>query len=536
MKIKKIELKNGYKRFNHLTIDLGEKPAKIVALVGANGSGKSSIFDGMLFLHNAHGKIGDTQARTFEYHSMNKQPGFDYRNVTVLFESGDYQTVRKELASQGKDKAMFSFRSPHRHNGNLKISQSKALPGILQNNYGASYSSDIDQKMEQNYRRLFVKYNQYLEEKDCKPSEAKKHIIGQLNDSLENCLDLKITSIGNIEASEGTLYFEKKDHPSKFEYNVLSSGEKEVVDLILDLYLRQDEYSDSVFIIDEPELHLNTSIQRKLLIEINKLIGPKCQLWVATHSIGFLRALQEELKDHCQIIYFDSDRKWASEPQTLRPMNKTRYNWVKIFETALDDLSGLVSPKQIFYCEGKDKPAANGAERGLDAKVFNNIFSEQYHDTVFVSSGGNTELDQRSQIGISLLSKVFTDLKINVLKDRDMASGKVTSENDRQVYLNTNLENHRVLKRWEIENYLYDKEVLLKYCSENSLTFNEGKYDLLVTDIVNQDVKSLTSQIRSICGISGSINPESFKIQLSQFICPDMETYKELESCIFERA
>ena len=29
MKIKKLELKNGYKRFHHLTIDLGEEPARI---------------------------------------------------------------------------------------------------------------------------------------------------------------------------------------------------------------------------------------------------------------------------------------------------------------------------------------------------------------------------------------------------------------------------------------------------------------------------------------------------------------------------
>jgi len=34
MKIKKIKLMNGYKRFHDLTIDLGDNPKKIVALVG----------------------------------------------------------------------------------------------------------------------------------------------------------------------------------------------------------------------------------------------------------------------------------------------------------------------------------------------------------------------------------------------------------------------------------------------------------------------------------------------------------------------
>lgn len=56
MRIKKIQFKNGYKRFFDLTIDL-ESPKRIIALVGTNGCGKSSVFDGMLFLNNAHNAI-----------------------------------------------------------------------------------------------------------------------------------------------------------------------------------------------------------------------------------------------------------------------------------------------------------------------------------------------------------------------------------------------------------------------------------------------------------------------------------------------
>ena len=47
---------------------------------------------------------------------------------------------------------------------------------------------------------------------------------------------------------------------------------------LLDLYLRKDEYTDSIYIVDEPELHLNTAIQRKLLIEINKMVPVNCQI------------------------------------------------------------------------------------------------------------------------------------------------------------------------------------------------------------------------------------------------------------------
>ena len=49
MLIKKIHL-NGYKRFHDLTIDLGENPKRIVALVGPNGCGKSSFGSGQLHI------------------------------------------------------------------------------------------------------------------------------------------------------------------------------------------------------------------------------------------------------------------------------------------------------------------------------------------------------------------------------------------------------------------------------------------------------------------------------------------------------
>lgn len=535
MKVKKIQLKNGYKRFHDLTIDLGDNPKRIVALVGPNGCGKSSVFDGMLFHHNAHGQIGNKGQRNFTYHSMNQTPTYNFGNVVMEFSEGSYRDIRTKKEVSGKENTIFSFRSSYRYNSNLKVSQTKATTEIRLNNYGATTASDIDEKMEENYRRLYIKYNNYLNDEDCKPSEAKAKIIGDLNNSLENCLDLKIVSIGSIESSQGTLYFKKDDHPSDFEFNVLSSGEKEVVDILMDLYLRQDEYDDTVFLIDEPELHINTSIQKKLLIEINKLVGPNCQIWIATHSIGFIRALQEDLKHDCQIIQFEDGINWASSIQTIKPMKKTLAKWKEIFETALDDLAGLISPRRLIYCEGKDRPSARGEERGFDAKVFNNIFSEKYHDTLFISSGGNTELDQRSEIAIAILTKVFSDIEILVFKDRDVSSGKLTTENDRQVYLRTNPLNHRILKRWEIENYLYDKEVLTKFCDENSLSFNEVEYDKFVTDIVNQNIKDETGKIKNICGITTSINAEKFKLQLSTFITEGMAVFKELEECVFER-
>lgn len=171
----------------------------------------------------------------------------------------------------------------------------------------------------------------------------------------------------------------------------------------------------------------------------------------------------------------------------------------------------------------------------MDAQVFNNIFGQSHPEALFISSGGNTEPDQRSAIAIAILGKVFPDVNIWVLKDRDMASGKSTNERDREIYLDNNPGNHRVLQRWEIENYLYDKRVLKAYCAAEELEFDDIKYNAFVRDIYNQNLKDQTGVIKNICGIKGSISSDHFKLSLSNHLTAEMPVFQELESCIFER-
>lgn len=535
MKIKSIRIKNGFKRFFDLTIDLGENPKRIIALVGSNGCGKSSVFDAVLYAKSRHmGYIGKHHGRGNDYFFMNENKSHD-DSVKIVFDKGEMNDVTERKRADNSLRTLFSFRSPYRYNNQVKASAIVSLPPIKENSYGAALTSEIDDRMEQNYLRLHGKYHDYMEEKNCTPMDAKRDILGQLNDALRNCLDVELVSLGNVVKDKGTLYFKKVDQTEQFSFNVLSSGEKEVVDIILDLYLRKDEYTDTIFLIDEPELHINASIQRKLLTEINKLIEPDCQIWVATHSIGFLRALQKDFNNDCDIIYFDEVKGLGNTQVTLKPSAKTPQLWKRIFSIALDDLTGLVSPKRIIYCEGRAEPTRDGGERGMDAIVYNNIFCKKYPDTLFVSSGGNTEPDKSSAIAITILSKVFTNVEIWVLKDRDLSSSSLSTEQDRQNYLRNNEEHHRVLNRFEIENYLFDKSVLKSYCEEESYPFDETAYHEFVNDVNNMNLKDNTGRIKNICNITHNINPEKFKINLSRHITEGTDVYRELEECIFNR-
>ena len=536
MRIQSLRLKNGYKRFHDLTIDLGPTPARIVVLVGPNGCGKSSVLDGMMYHQQAHEVVGSVRAKDDSYHSMNSARNVTYQDIDITFVGGGkFNDARMSREKLGKSNTVFSFRSPYRYNTYVKIKEVKSVTPIKENNYGAGYAGALDSKMEENYRRLQGMVNHYIQDNDIKPSEARSKIIGALNQSIKRCLDLEIVDVGNVESGRGTLYFAKDDHPNAFEFNVLSSGEKEVIDILLDIFLRKSDFDDSVFLMDEPELHINTSIQGRLLKEIDALVGDDCQIWLTTHSIGFLRTLQSEMRNKCQIIQFDPALKLASESQILKPMKGSAAAWRELFKVALDDLSELVSPKTIIYCEGRDAPSKSGEERGMDAKAFNTIFADTHPDVLFISSGGNTELDQRSQIAIAILGKVFPNVEILVFKDRDMISGRIADESDRQTYLKNNAANHRVMKRFELENYLYDKDVLKSYCCDQGLIFDESDYDAFVVDITNQNLKDDTSRIKKICGISTSINSEVFKLNLANHLTEGMSAFVELADCVFSR-
>jgi len=77
--------------------------------------------------------------------------------------------------------------------------------------------------------------------------------------------------------------------------------------------------------------------------------------------------------------------------------------------------------------------------------------------------------------------------------------------------------------------------VLQAYCQANELDFDETVYDQFITNIADQNVKDETGKIKNICGITGNIKAEKFKLNLAVCMREDMAVYKELEECIFSR-
>ncbi len=530
MRIKNIRLKNGYKRFEDLTIDLGDSPTKLVALVGPNGSGKSSVFEGMLYRQNQYGVIGARANDDFKFHSRDGNPQFSNsreQNVEIIFNTGDFHTVAHSKQNNGDVRTMFNFRSPYRYSSNLKVNTLQAVADIKNNNIGAGSTIHIDDKVTDNYQRLYSLVDRTMKAGGTY-EQAKEKILGELNSSLLNVLNIEIFDHGDILDGKGTLFFKKSDQNKEFEFDVLSSGEKEVVDILIDLYLKKEKFVDSIYIIDEPELHINTNIQRKLLNEIVKIIPDTCQLWIATHSIGFLNALKQDHANDSSIIWFKGN--FAKEETVLTPILKTRENWRMIFETALEDLTGLLSPETIIYCEGRKEPNKDGKELGFDAKIYNQIFELEFPNTLFVSSGGGDEPEKYAGIALKVLTKAFDNVTLLVLQDKDInGSGNPTTDEQREEWIKKNPSVNRMLRRKEIENYLFDFEILKKIKND----IDEEYYKGIVSDVVNGEIKdTVSTELKKYCGFE-QMNKEEFKILLASQVKPDTNVYKELSDVIF---
>lgn len=522
MKIKHLHLKR-FKRFDDLTIDLGECPARIVALVGPNGCGKSSIFDAF------EEKLKDVKSAQraeqpwyfdkFAFHPDEtlRNQGYNKNQAITLTFAG---------AAQGITKKTFHIRSAYRFTPSLDVQSISAQPDILEDNRRPHSSIALDNRLQENYERLLgLAYGEF--ERGKKTGEqVREELLGRINEVLKEVLDVRVSSIGNVIARKGQLYFEKED-ARDFPYQNLSSGEKEVIDLVVDLVIRSPEFDDTIYGIDEPELHLSTAIQRRLLVAIERLIPENCQLWVATHSIGFLRALQDDLADKCAVLDF-SEQNYFAGTHTIRPSIPTRANWQRIFETALDDLVGLIAPKRIVYCEGRAEPDADGTEQGLDAFVYNEIFGKNDPTTLFVSSGGTNDVRKNGSLAIKVLRKAFLDVELLLLHDRDSRT-----DQERTAWLN-DAPYHRMLARREIENYLLDFDVLAAFYASKGGTLSRADYNAVVTDTARQDLKmgQTISQLKALCG-EGQMTNTDFKKTLAVYV-QGTSVYQELRTAIFQ--
>ena len=369
-------------------------------------------------------------------------------------------------------------------------------------------------------------------------NQFKELVIGDIRRAFAKLYpDMELNSLGN-PLEDGTFRFTKGTSKG-FSFKNLSGGEKAAFDLILDLVVACRSYNDTLFCIDEPESHMNAKLQAKLLSVLYNLIPEKCQLMLATHSIGMMRrACDMEKENPGSVVFLDFGDRNFDQPQVIEPTKPDRTFWSKVHDVALADLAALVAPERVVICEGEPRTGKPTRNHSHDARCYERIFEGEFPGTKFVSMGNDRQIVDDQRGVVEVLQLVVGGLKVVRLVDRDDRSNQEVADAKNNGVC--------VLSRRNLESYLFDDEVLRALAV--SVGMGDKADELLAKkrDALSarsgdppDDLKSASGEIYVACRkilnlTQAGNNTKTFaRDTLAPLIKPGMGVYEELKRVIF---
>lgn len=424
-----------------------------MVLTGPNGYGKSAIFEAFNSWRRQHGGFGFRTES--DYFSKVDQEGAarDSGSFEIRFHESDL--VNQQLARKS-----IKVRSAYRHETDFRTTTLNKVTSPT-DDQGLSRLIEPDHSVRKNYEYLAGATVEalYAPENQNRMVEAlRTELVGRVADAMTMVFEgeLSLQSPGN-PLVDGAFYF-GKGTSQHFHFKNLSGGERAAFDLVLDLALHASTFDDTVFCIDEPELHLGTRTQGLLLKALLGLISSNSQLWIATHSIGMMRtALQIGQDQPGDVAFLDLGNTKLDEETHITPSTPSRKFWLEILATALDDMAELVGPRRVVLCEGGNPQGGADAE-GFDARCYRAIFGESHPDTEFISVG-NADAVRHDHLGVGRAVTIVTPAaEVVRVIDRDNRSDDEVNRRRE--------EGTRVLSKRSIEGYLLADEILTSFCEQ----------------------------------------------------------------------
>jgi len=474
MQIQKIRLQN-FKRFTDLTIEGIPENTKLVLLIGANGSGKSSIFDAFEVLNVYSRKLMPSVTALVEKYYQKNDDAF---LIDITSNKGNFHCQTWSDTNSGSTVGELptnsfygrtSFRQISRLTktvlGSELATQNDADRPKIYIDRDERFENDIENMLRDILKNVFssVDSSKYIREKYIYPINQALHRIFNNDHNIE--IEL-LEIIPPLEGKTAQITFKKGN--SEIHYNLLSAGEKEVINILFNLLSRKDLLHDAILFFDEMDLHLNTAIQYNLIKEITEnWIPENSQLWTASHALGFIDYASKS--ENAVIIDFDSLN--FDFAQNLLPQSK---EILDVYDIAVPKsmLSQLFIGKKIVFCENKNN------------EYYNLLGIE---NTIYVGGKASREV----------FLHIKRDAKNHALRDRDFLTDTEIKA------IKKEHPTYHILKYYDFENYIYHPDNIAELSPEG---FDKNTY---IKEIIEQKNKKIKSILMTV--VSSRQTYEEFK-------------------------
>jgi len=451
MKITRLEIVN-WRGFSNIVIDV-PKGATLVALIGENGVGKSSILD---VVNSAAHRLGLSSGVDIprgdpfnETHEI---------NVSVDLGNSIHQIAPPELleslkqngiinpqnltlkSSSSGGQQIYLTESPNHQMGpqivqmmierlrlaaetfHLSLDADRAYPPqmIQAHEYGQSLDNDWDSAGHRKHRAFASsrsKYEEWL--KYLVGTEAKKateftqatrlaHLKGEERPKFEDQFLNYGSSVKSVlphlqflgvDTKSKSILFDSMGTPITF--NKLSGGEREIAFVIGQI--ERFGLRNGLLLIDEPELHLNPEMIRTWISYLRDTVT-EGQTWIATHSMEAVEAAGLECSF---VVQRTPETRKVSEVASLadRPA-------LSVLSAAIGSPAFSIAQKRFIFIEGD----RSGAERDKFFRLIDLVKVDKNYR--FMEGGGCKEIVRKVD-ACRMLSEDQGGLHIGGIVDRD---------------------------------------------------------------------------------------------------------------------
>jgi len=445
MKIKSISLSD-HKPIKKIEIDnLGD----VVIIAGANGAGKTRLKHAIVTSIQANPIMDITIEATRKEESDPKYFNADSINLTKGAQNPIFtQYINSRKYGQGKYVGSLVQIDSKRNLETLQYNQITYLvadPDDTDTPWNWGYSPFIDRWRDfMNYihQKVAAHRNKLAEDLQTDPSQTGTTILGKFPLPLEKYKkvfadilpDKELQDINPAQPKE----FQYKDSSGQIlPFSTLSSGEQEVVKILFDV--ARKEIRHSVFIIDEPELHLHPTLTFKL-IEALKSIGEHTNQFIfLTHSADLISTYYST----GNVFFIDANQTGTNQAHRLSELNRSHHALVQLIG---ENLGLFAVGKKIVFVEGESS--------SIDRLTYHKIGLSVNPELKFSPVGSVVNMGTLKVVEEQLRNSLF-GIDMYMLRDKDGL---------RQDQIDALEKNGRLLclKRRHIENYFLNEDILHK--------------------------------------------------------------------------